>query len=1116
MTGHDCVDDACKDCGKEIYLVFVENSDGESYSVSGLKENYETDIEVPSKYNGKPVTAIGENAFKDSGIISITLSNSIVVIDGVAFKNCDSLTRTNFLGTADEWASIEYVFNDDINDDIYPITMYSKILYFNSNLQNEIEITTNEMKPFNFVFCETITKVKIADSVKTICDYAFEYCTSLESVTIGNSVESIGEDAFSGCTSLERVTIGNSVTSIGDDAFCDCTSLNKVNYLGTIEDWVQIDFEGISFTANPTNYAKNLYIKDELVKEINISKATNINSKALIRCKSLESVMIGNSVENIGRSAFSGCTSLESITIGNSVTSIGYGAFEGCSSLTSVVIGDGVTNIEDFAFSSCSSLKEIVIPNNVKSIGKWAFSGCTLLQSIEVVEGNDNYKSIEGNLYNKDCTILIRYAVGKSENSFTVPNCVTTIGDYSFSDGTTLESILIPYSVKTIGFNAFQMTSFTIIYCEVDCKPNGWSVHWNHDNNVIWNYGKTAGLEFELNEDNESYKVVGLGTATDKDVIIQSTYQGKPVTSIGRAFEGCTSLESITIPDSVTSINRDAFSSCTSLQRVIIGDGVTYIGMSAFSSCSALNSVTIGNGVTSIDSTAFYGCTSLTEIVAKEDGENYKTIEGNLYSKDVTNLIIYAIGKTASGFTIPNSVTKISDSAFRGCTSLKNIEIPNSVTRIGDYAFYGCSSLTSIEIPNSVVSIGSSAFSGCPIEKATIPTCAINAMPKTKIKSIIINGGENIDDGAFSGCTSLESVTIGDSVTYIGYSAFAKCTSLKNILISDSVTGIGWIAFSGCTSLKEIVIPESITSIGRSAFDGCTSLKEIVIPNSVTSIGLNAFSGCSSLTIYCEALSKPGGWENDWNYSNCPVFWGYGKVTEELDFELNEDNESYKVVGLGPITDVEVIIPLIYNGKPVTVIGDNAFCESDIISIIITNSVVSIGDYAFWNCSKLTSVVIGDNLTSIGNGAFSGCSSLQNITIGSSVTSIGSNAFYNCTSLKYNAKDGLNYLGNDTNPYLYLAAVENTNVSSVIIDANCKIIGCSVFSACSSLVNVYYCGTAKDWAKISISSNNSNLTSATIFYYLENENVSPTEKGNYWYYVNGFPTIWENPWSPMD
>ena len=229
-----------------------------------------------------------------------------------------------------------------------------------------------------------------------------------------------------------------------------------------------------------------------------------------------------------------------------------------------------------------------------------------------------------------------------------------------------------------------------------------------------------------------------------------------------------------------------------------------------------LKDIVIPNSVTAIGYSAFYKCTSLQSVTILDS---------------VTSIGGLAFGdcKSLTSITIPDSV-------FSNCTSLTSITIPNSVTRITRYAFNNCTSLTSITIPDSVTSIG---------------------------------------DSAFYNCTSLTSIKIPDSVTSIGEWAFYGCTSLTSIVIPNSVTSIGERAFRDCTSLTSIVIPDSVTSIGICAFYNCTALKKVVIPYSVKVIGDSAFRGCTSLTIYCEASSKPSGWNRYWNYSNRPVVWNY-------------------------------------------------------------------------------------------------------------------------------------------------------------------------------------------------------------------------------------------------
>jgi hypothetical protein len=313
---------------------------------------------------------------------------------------------------------------------------------------------------------------------------------------------------------------------------------------------------------------------------------------------------------------------------------------------------------------------------------------------------------------------------------------------------------------------------------------------------------------------NSTITITGLKDKLISILPIPNSINGISVTLIGnRAFYDCTSLTSVTIPDSITSIGDYAFAFCTTLNDIIIPDSLTSIGDSAFYCCTSFTSIIIPDSVISIGNYAFLGCASLINI------------------------------------TIPDSVTLIGDYAFAFCTSLTGVTIGDSVTSIGNYTFSSCTSLTSI-----VVGTGNDYFS------------SINGVLYNKDKTILIAYPAGKIDSSFS---------VPNSVTSIGNYAFVGCTTLTSITIPNSITLIENGAFSGCTSLINITIPDSVTSIGNYTFSSCTSLTSVTIPNSVTSIGDFAFYNCTNLTIYAEAESEPSGWSSYWNFSDCPVVWGY-------------------------------------------------------------------------------------------------------------------------------------------------------------------------------------------------------------------------------------------------
>ncbi len=328
------------------------------------------------------------------------------------------------------------------------------------------------------------------------------------------------------------------------------------------------------------------------------------------------------------------------------------------------------------------------------------------------------------------------------------------------------------------------------------------------------------------------------------NVDIPDTLDGQPVVAIGRfAFAYCSGLTSVTIPDTVTSIESNAFYYCSSMTSMTIPNSVISIGAEAFYYCSSLTNVTIPGNVTSIGGGAFTGCSRLVAINVDPLNVNYSSLAGVLFNKSQSLLIQYPCS-AGGNYTIPDTVTSIGAEAFYYCSSLTNMTIPNSVISIGAKAFFYCTSLTNVTIPGSVTSIGGGAFNHC------TSLVAFNVDPLnahySSLAGVLFNKAQSLL--IQYPCSVGGSYTIPNSVTSIGDSAFCSCSRLTSVTIPDGITSIGDNVFSGCSRLTSVTIPNSVTSIGDSAFLCCFGLTKVTIPASVASIGDSAFSFCSGLT----------------------------------------------------------------------------------------------------------------------------------------------------------------------------------------------------------------------------------------------------------------------------
>ena len=518
---------------------------------------------------------------------------------------------------------------------------------------------------------------------------------------------------------------------------------------------------------------------------------------------------------------------------------------------------------------------------------------------------------------------------------------------------------------------------------------------------------------------------------SQRDFVIQNgvltKYQGPGgavdvpagVTGIGyRAFEGCTSLTSVSLPDGLTDIGSFAFQGCTGLTGVSLPDSLTQIESYAFDGCTGLTGISLPDSLTQLWSGAFEGCTGLT------------------------------------GISLPDSLTGIGAWAFRGCTGLTGISLPVGLTEIGDWAFWGCTGLTGVSLPVGLTQIGRSAFDGC-----------------TGLTSISLPDSlTQIGDSAFDGCTGLTGLSLPDSLTQIGRSAFQGCTGLTSISLPGGLTGIGDSAFRGCSGLTDIALPPECGPLNSEAFQGsawldtleqeggvcyagdcavaragnpakvsfrpgtrvvfshlfaaCQALVQVVLPAGVTEIGARAFERCEKLSRVelPEGLVKIGK----------EAFSGCERLSRADLPESLTDIGAGAFYNCKSLRDVRLPAGLLQ-------LGNNAFCDCERLTAAeVPQGIARLEPFVFYGCKRLAQVTLPQGLTAIGPYAFEGCAALSHLDFPAGLTAIEDSAFAGSGLTRADLPDGLETIGE--------GAFQLSRLQHVSLPESVKKIGAEAFS----------------------------------------------------------------------
>ena len=843
-----------------------------------------------------------------TGLTSVVIPKSVTRILWGAFSGCTSLKDVYYAGDQSRWNGIvisdsnDPLLNAEIHFDPTGSTGSGECgenLTWRVDADGTLTISgTGAMQDYDAVSEDNIwhttapwhayypTKLVFEEGITYIGSYAFYKCGFTGGLTLPESLTSIGKAAFLGCGGfIGSLTLPKNLTSVSEWAFNGCVGFRGglslpegLTSIGDYAFWNCSGFTGsLTIPEGVTSIGDHAFDGcNSFTGSLTLPKSLNsIGYGAFQSCYGFTgSLTLPENLTSIGARAFYWCTGFSgSLTLPKNLTSIENRVFGGCSGFTgSLLLPESLTSIDYFAFENCSGFTgNLVLPESLTSIGTGAFWGCsgftgsltipkgltsmdsafgdcTGLSNIFVDEGNASYTSVNGVLFNKDCTSLIDYPAGKELPDYEIPESVTSIGGSAFRDCVSLTSVTIPGSVTKIEWCAFGgCVSLEDVYYVGNQAQ--WSKIEIEDNNepllgaklhLITGYG-TCGenLTWILTEDGV-LTISGTGEMTDypnfADVPwnayrekILSVVMEPGVTSVGGyAFFQCINMTSVEMPEGVTSIGDNAFSACRNLTSLVIPESVTNIGFAAFMACNGLTSVTIPAGVASISSTSFGACFFLENIFVDEGNTVYASADGILFNKDQTTLITYPAGKKNTTYIIPEGVTDIASRAVYNCGYLTSVTIPRSVASIGNNAFDFCYNLRDISVDE-----GNEAYA------------SVDGVLFNKDRTVLVAYPAGKENTAY---------TIPDGVTNVGRSAFWDCM-LTSIVIPESVTKIEWDAFRDCSNLKDVYY------VGSQRQWEQVQIAEYNEPLLNAAIHFNSVGPCPELTLDREYITLSVGAE---------------------------------------------------------------------------------------------------------------------------------------------------------------------------------------------------------------------------------------------------------------
>ena len=931
--------------------------------------------------------------------------------------------------------------------------------------------TITEIGDYSFEHVDNMSKLELPDSIVKIGNCTFGYIKSLDTIKLNQGLKKIGYLAFA-YTAINNVELPNSVSELGESVFEGCKNLTQVTgfeNVTVIPDslFANCPIKNYNF-ENVTEIGEFAFWNSE-ISELNFSnKLKTIKLQAFLKCNNLKQVTIPDSVINMN-SAFRECENLQQISLSNNLSEINSYAFYKCQSLIEITISQNIKKIYDGAFADCSRLKKVTFCGNTECDSGDPFEECVGLE--EIVGYDDSYAEKYAN--NK----------GISFTSLGAKTIQIKIGD-TVTANVTGDTMTIMGNGKTYDyFDLWDGINSSIKYITIDDGVTYLGDSLFYDFNILENIKLPESLE-----------QIGEYTFKNCTSLTNLILPDSITEIAGEAFSNCVSLGKVTLPKNLTLLGNGVFENCNAeiifpaslkcipimgdnaVTKVNIPEGVKIIGEDAFWACSNLKEITLPSTITNIERSAFFN-TPITEFV---------------YPQNIDNIPASAFGGTKlTEFSVPDNVKEIDDGAFYNCTDLKKITIPEFVTYIGNDVFKNCRNLVIYGKRDSVaeryayinnikfvsgqykvvfkdngrtvhtyyIDEGGSVLTPPTLKEKPGYTLSWDADYTNIQEDMVINavwtkkdnGGGNTTIIVSPSETNKYTVTFKDRGEVIKTEKVKSGDAAEYPFITRSGYKLSWDKdFSKVTAnitvnaVWTVIKPEKVTSLtaesGKKSialsWDETEYAGYYLVYRKADSEKEYTQVAKTTKILWTDSKAVPG---TQYSYKvvavrslSCKKYQGAESdvVTTKIGTPQIGDTYSvgdlnYKlpgtkkvtVTGLAKVTDTLVIPSSVTIGGKVykvTAIQDKAFYRNeDIVNVTIGNNVVNVGKYAFYQCSGLETVKFGKRVAIINTCAFTQCPNLENVTLPSSIRKIGAKAFYHCTSIKIFKINGsaLEYVG---------------------------------------------------------------------------------------------------------